>query len=87
MPQTKEPYEGVSISQVPNSLEEPITKRYKASLEGASPADQRGERDRDVYYCMNVVIQSRAFEMKQEITEGMEIQICGILLHQLMYLS
>ena len=25
---------------------------------------------RDVYYCMNVVIQSRAFEMKQEIMEG-----------------
>ena len=81
-PQFKETYGGASISQVPISLEEPITKRYKASLEGVPPAAEQGERERDVYYCMNVVIQSRAFEMKQEIIEGMEIQICGILLYQ-----
>ena len=63
--------EGVEQGSV--SFEEPAMKKSRFSVtSGREISDQTGSdgQDRDVYYSMNVVIQSRAFEMKQEILEG-----------------
>ena len=54
----------------PIVLEEPATKKYRCSMSSAGQNDSDEGENRDVYYCMNVVIQSRAFEMNQEIIEG-----------------
>ena len=55
--------------EVPTPMEEPASKRYRCSVENSGRNDAGGD-DRNVYYCMNVVIQSRPFEMNQEIIEG-----------------
>ena len=63
--------EGVEQGSV--SYEEPAMKKSRVSVtSGREISDQTGSdgQDHDVYYSMNVVIQSRAFEMKQEILEG-----------------
>ena len=53
--------------QIPLPFEEPAPKKYRCSVTSST-----GQQDdvHDVYYCMNVVIQSRAFQMNQEIVEG-----------------
>ena len=54
----------------PGAFEEPATKKYRCSVTSSGQNDSEEGESRDVYYCMNVVIQSRAFEMNQEIIEG-----------------
>ena len=48
-------------------FEEPAPKKYRCTVTSST-----GQQDdvHDVYYCMNVVIESRAFQMNQEIVEG-----------------
>ena len=60
-------YIGDDTEQLPLPFEEPAPKKYRCSVTSSS-----GQQDdvHDVYYCMNVVIQSRAFQMNQEIVEG-----------------
>ena len=58
------------MDQVSSSFEEPATKRSRCSVTSVREISGPDGQDRDVYYCMNVVIQSRAFEMHQEILEG-----------------
>ena len=58
---------GDDTDQIPIPFEEPAPKKYRCSVTSST-----GQQDdvHDVYYCMNVVIQSRAFQMNQEIVEG-----------------
>ena len=58
---------GDDTDQLPLPFEEPAPKKYRCSVTSST-----GQQDdvHDVYYCMNVVIQSRAFQMNQEIVEG-----------------
>ena len=69
-----------NTNQLPIPFEEPAPKKYRCSVASSS-----GPQDdvHDVYYCMNVVIQSRAFQMNQEIVEGMLLDLMNVYMQKM----